>query len=543
MNADSGSFQYEYDALNRLTQVSRDGSLLRKYAYDAFGNRTVKEDYSGQTMTQTTYRYNANNQMVSRVNEEEQTYTYDHRGNLTAVSRGEEQFKAFTFDAANRMHSAFEIKDGIGTRAEYTYNAFGNRVGQDIYSIEPGNSVPEMAGQKPQNPEQQIYYTIDLTRQYHNLLVSEDKAEQKEQTFYWDGNVAAMEENERDSYYLQDDLGSPMQLVDEEGKIRETYGFDEFGLNINHYPEKQIQPFGYTGYQMEVAGGLYFAQARRYDAGTGRFVSEDRVKGNAYIPITINTYLYCRNHPMKYIDPSGNVYIIAWSYSRSDAEDFEKWYSKKHNINTITIDGDTSDWSDEMWKEWDQRSSFARAANTKENELIAQGVSPDDIICERIDNADDFIDAWSEWQAYDSVQQMHIYSHGYAGTPEVYGGTRGNISDLEQYPKLNWISDDITFEAASYFYGCHTAEGNNLQTYANNQGVITYGNRYSASFSSKKDKKKRIKTYETDGNVYLGVYGVYTEEGFDFYCQWIFNKIYAVQVPMTKFIPEDECIE
>ena len=96
---------------------------------------------------------------------------------------------------------------------------------------------------------------------------------------------------------------------------------------------------------------------------------------------------------------------------------------------------------------------------------------------------------------------------------------------------------------ASYFYGCHTAEGNNLQTYANNQGVITYGNRYSASFSSKKGKKKRIKTYETDGNVYLGVYGVYTEEGFDFYCQWIFNKIYAVQVPMTKFIPEDECIE
>lgn len=86
--------------------------------------------------------------------------------------------------------------------------------------------------------------SLDLTRQYHNLLMSEDKAEQKEQTFYWDGNVAAMEEDETDSYYLQDDLGSPMQLMDREGEIRETYGFDEFGLNLENRPEKQIQPFG-----------------------------------------------------------------------------------------------------------------------------------------------------------------------------------------------------------------------------------------------------------------------------------------------------------
>ena len=521
-----------------------DGSLLRKYAYDAFGNRTVKEDYSGQTATQTAYRYNANNQLISQISdEEEQTYAYDHRGNLISVIRGEEQFKAFTFDAANRMHSAYEVKDGTGTWVEYTYNAFGNRIGQNIYSVEADNSIPKAAGQKPQNPEQQIYYTLDLTRQYHNLLMSEDKAEQKEQTFYWDGNVAAMEEDETDSYYLQDDLGSPMQLMDEEGEIRETYGFDEFGLNLDNHRGREKQPFGYTGYQMEAAGGLYFAQARRYDARAGRFVSEDNIKGNAYSPMTINPYLYCRNHPLKYIDPSGNVYIIAWSYGKSDAEDFEEWYSKEYNVDNITIDGDTSDWTDEMWEEWDKRSSFARAANTKVNGLINQGVSPDDIICERIDNADDFTEAWNEWQEYDSVQQMHIYSHGYAGTPEVYGGTNGNISDLEQYPKLNWVADDITFETASYFYGCHTAQGNNLQTYANNQGVITYGNQYSASFSSDKNKLKRIKTYETEGEVYLGVYGVYTEEGIEFLLQWIFKKFYAAQVPMKRFTPENECTE
>lgn len=334
MDADSGSFQYGYDALNRLTEVSRDGSLLRRYAYDAFGNRTVKEDYRGQTAVQTTYRYNANNQMISRISdEEEQTYTYDYRGNLTAVSRGEEQFKTFTFDAANRMHSAFEIKDGIGTRAEYTYNAFGNRTGQDIYSVEPDNSIPETAGQKPQNPERQVYYTLDLTRQYHNLLASEDKAEQKEQTFYWDGNVAAMEEDERDSYYLQDDLGSPMQLMGEEGEIRETYGFDEFGRNLDQRPEKQIQPFGYTGYQMEAAGGLYFAQARRYDANNGRFISEDKISGSIVRPISLNRYGYCWNNPLVLVDLDG---YKPKKIKGEDSED-ENTYSTEINYDTPTV--------------------------------------------------------------------------------------------------------------------------------------------------------------------------------------------------------------
>ena len=153
--------------------------------------------------------------------------------------------------------------------------------------------------------------------------MAEDKAEQKDQTFYWDGNVAAMEEDETDSYYLQDDLGSPMQLVGEEGEIRETYGFDEFGLNLDNRPEKQIQPFGYTGYQIEVAGGLYFAQARRYDAGAGRFVSEDKIPGFTSVPDTLNRYNYCWNQPMDYVDLNG--------LSREDAREYMEEYADEND--------------------------------------------------------------------------------------------------------------------------------------------------------------------------------------------------------------------
>ena len=61
---------------------------------------------------------------------------------------------------------------------------------------------------------------------------------------------------------------------------------------------RSIQPFGFNGYEMDEVGGLYFAQARRYDAGVGRFVSEDFIKGHIAVPYTMNHYNYCWNRPM-----------------------------------------------------------------------------------------------------------------------------------------------------------------------------------------------------------------------------------------------------
>ena len=41
-----------------------------------------------------------------------------------------------------------------------------------------------------------------------------------------------MEEEGKDYFYFQDDLGSPMRLMDEAGRSEEAYGFDEFGNDI-----------------------------------------------------------------------------------------------------------------------------------------------------------------------------------------------------------------------------------------------------------------------------------------------------------------------
>lgn len=291
---DSGNFSYGYDELNRLIHVSQNGKTLRSYGYDAFGNRSSKTEYQTAGELVTTYRYNTKNQLMQETDAGgTKDYAYDHRGNLLSVTSGEEVLKAYGFDAANQMSSSMGRTDGTIQKAVYQYNGLGHRMGQ---SIATGDAAPART----------IRYTLDLTRQYHNLLQKTGNG--PDQTYFWDGNVAGMEEEGRDHFYFQDDLGSPMRLTDETGRSEEAYGFDEFGNNIRTAKDifqDSMQSFGFTGYQMDGAGGLYFAQARRYDAGAGRFVSEDLLKGHIAVPYTMNHYNYCWNRPMDLVDLNG----------------------------------------------------------------------------------------------------------------------------------------------------------------------------------------------------------------------------------------------
>ena len=302
IQADSGRYEYSYDEMNRLTGVMHDGQQLRSYSYDAFGNRRRKTEYTQNGKLITTYGYNTKNQLTTENSENGiRNYSYDHRGNLLSVTSGEEVLKAYGFDAANQMSSSMGMTDGIIQKAVYQYNGLGHRMGQNIAT---GDAAPART----------IRYTLDMTRQYHNLLQkttdrrTDGNLLHSSQVYFWDGNVAGMEEEGRDHFYFQDDLGSPMRLTDEAGRSEEAYGFDEFGNDIRTAKDifqDSMQSFGFTGYQMDSAGGLYFAQARRYDAGAGRFVSEDFLKGHIAVPYTMNHYSYCWNRPMDLVDLNG----------------------------------------------------------------------------------------------------------------------------------------------------------------------------------------------------------------------------------------------
>ena len=101
-----------------------------------------------------------------------------------------------------------------------------------------------------------------------------------------------------------------------------SYAYDEFGLPIGD--KKDV--IGFTGYMYDDVSELYFAQARWYDQSIGRFVSEDRIRGNTAQPESLNRYNYCRANPLRYVDLNGlDIFSDVGNWIGKAASDAWEW--------------------------------------------------------------------------------------------------------------------------------------------------------------------------------------------------------------------------
>lgn len=279
---ESGIYEYEYDALNRIIGVTKEGELLRSYGYDTFGNRSFMQTAKGTTE----YFYNQNNQLIRSVSGDVETeYSYDKRGNMIQIMENGRIQQQYEFGANNRLARAVSP---TGLEALYEYNGFGIKTSQQIID---GN-----------NPAQEIEFIVDQTKRYNNLLTMVENGEAH--NYLWDGAVVGENSQSSNHYYLQDEMGSTLRYVDEQGTSVDTYAYDEFGVDILGNQGRK-QPFGFTGYQMDEVAGTYYAQARQYDPFTGRFTARDSIKGISTCLLSLNEYIYCWNQPMRYVDKDG----------------------------------------------------------------------------------------------------------------------------------------------------------------------------------------------------------------------------------------------
>ncbi|WP_248404834.1 DUF6531 domain-containing protein [Butyrivibrio fibrisolvens] len=304
LDAISGQYDYQYDAIGRLTRSSLNGQLRASYEYDAFGNRVSLVESDAKT----TYRYDALDRLIEakELNNSQaivRSYDYDKRGNQTSEYVDGLLNKTFTFDATNMLSKVVDSEKG---ELENQYNGLGFRV-------------------ESTRPEERIEYLCDLSRDCFNLL--ERTVNGETESFIYDKNVISMSKAGNSYYYLQDELGSPMYMTGTDGAPVSSYAFDDFGRGIDPFTGKIkktgnkqsdnhayttdgniIQPFAFTGYQEDEVSGLKFAQARFYDADTGRFQSEDIVKGFTSSPFTLNHYSYCFGKPVGFVDRNGKLF-------------------------------------------------------------------------------------------------------------------------------------------------------------------------------------------------------------------------------------------
>jgi RHS repeat-associated protein len=109
-------------------------------------------------------------------------------------------------------------------------------------------------------------------------------------------------------YFLPDHLGGTHRIADSNGNIVRTTSYQPFGSTYQT-SGTQDDDHKFTGQRLDDTTGLYYYGARYYDPAVGRFITPDTIMQAPYDPQALNRYVYCRNNPIIYVDPSGHSWL------------------------------------------------------------------------------------------------------------------------------------------------------------------------------------------------------------------------------------------
>ena len=272
-----------YDNVDRLTSMTN-GTANESYTFDDVGNRL-----SSQRSASYGYQQNQFNRLTSTATA---NYGYDANGNMVTKAEGKE-FWHFTWDYENRLTVAATRKQTV----RYRYDALGRRVQRYFVGGKENTKF--------------IYDGNDV-------LVDDNSGVL---TKYLNGdgidNKLKLTSGGVSKYFITDHLGSTVGLTDSSGNLSSSASYDSFGNSTNNLSTR----YQYTGREFDSFTGLYFYRARWYDAGLGRFISEDPI---GFGGEDINWYSYVHNNPLRYFDPEG-------TQVRSDSR-WEPWSREDNQI-------------------------------------------------------------------------------------------------------------------------------------------------------------------------------------------------------------------
>ena len=115
-------------------------------------------------------------------------------------------------------------------------------------------------------------------------------------------------------YYLKNQQGDVLSIVDANNNIVASYTYDAWGkVTAFSGAMADINPIRYRSYYYDKETNLYYLQSRYYDPETGRFLNADDVDylGARGTVLSYNLFAYCENAPIDGVDFYGNYYIIS----------------------------------------------------------------------------------------------------------------------------------------------------------------------------------------------------------------------------------------
>ena len=316
MTSREGTVTYRYDVLDRLTEacwspstcpggapatplaclacigglMSRPtatvtpppGETFRTYTYDPVGNRLTEVSNAGTT----TYAYDAADRLssVTAPGQSAVTYTFDNNGNQTAAGAN-----TFAWDLADRLVSAT-----VGGTAEtYTWAGDGRRL-----SATTGGATTN--------------FWWDQAFGLPQLALERDGSGSLLRSYRYGLDLLSQTAGSSTAWYHHDGLGSVTDVTDPTAVSlawSEFYAYGKARVAGSGSGAPAVQPFAFTGEQLDAVTGLHHLRARQYDPSTGRFLSTDPVAPSLTHPY-VAQYVYAGNMPLRYTDPSGLCFIL-----------------------------------------------------------------------------------------------------------------------------------------------------------------------------------------------------------------------------------------
>jgi RHS repeat-associated protein len=316
------TYSYTYDKLHRLTAETSTGAYDPiSYTYNAIGNLTSKT--VGDTAL--TYKYDQWHKHAVKsvsLNGDDYTYNYDDNGNMIEspdfTNREQVAMRIITYNADN-MPVRIHYENGKPASAQSSSSSQSSSPFSNLAAC----WIATVSSQGGAAWTVDFYYDGEGMRVKKVILGASatyyigphfEIKDSLATKYIFAGNLRIARVTETDtSYFHKDHLGSSTIMTDSMGEQVEATEYLPFGQMRNHSGEK-VSDHKFTDQEFDAETGLYNYNARLYDPVIGRFISADTAIPYQLDPQSWNRYSYCRNNPLIYIDPTGNM---DWAVERT----------------------------------------------------------------------------------------------------------------------------------------------------------------------------------------------------------------------------------
>ena len=289
---------------------------------------------SGSTLFDMAFGYDLNTgNLLSRTGMcfDKELFAYDELDRLTAVKRGNSSIMSVKYskngnilaktDVGNyeyglKPHAVMSVDNPKGIIPSATLSTEFNDFGK-VSRIEDGNTLQSLTvdyGPDFQRWSSELSRNGSLksTRLYFDDYEKTTDSEGTHEIFYLNDYAIMKRDNGGDYklYFLsKDNLGSIVKAYDSEGEQVYSATYDVWGKQA--ITQNAIGLYrGYCGHEMLNDFNVINMNGRLYDPVLARFFSPDNYVQMPENSQSFNRYSYCLNNPLKYTDPSGEIFGI-----------------------------------------------------------------------------------------------------------------------------------------------------------------------------------------------------------------------------------------